>query len=130
MVEITPEEFEDAVSASLDAVPGPLMDLLDNVAFFVEEEPPPTSRTTCSASTRVSPSPSVTSAGVLALSPTGSSCSPARSAASARTASTSRRRSPSRSSTRSLTTSASTTTDSTTSAGADPTFCDSTSQRP
>ena len=41
MVEITPEEFEDAVSASLDAVPGPLMDLLDNVAFFVEEEPPP-----------------------------------------------------------------------------------------
>ncbi len=39
MVSITSEEFEDAVSAALDAVPTPLMDMLDNVAFFVEEEP-------------------------------------------------------------------------------------------
>lgn len=40
MVWVEPEEFEDAVSAALDAVPAPLMDMLDNVVFFVEEEPP------------------------------------------------------------------------------------------
>ena len=40
MVEVTAEEFEDCVSAALDAVPAPLMDMLDNVAFFVEPEPP------------------------------------------------------------------------------------------
>jgi predicted Zn-dependent protease with MMP-like domain len=41
MVEVTPEEFEEAVRAALDAVPGPLMDLLDNVVFLIEDEPPP-----------------------------------------------------------------------------------------
>ena len=40
MVEITPEEFEGSVSAALDAVPPALMDMLDNVAFFIEDEPP------------------------------------------------------------------------------------------
>lgn len=40
MVEVTPEEFEDAVSVALDSVPPELMDMLDNVAFFVEDEPP------------------------------------------------------------------------------------------
>ena len=40
MVWVAPEEFEAAVSAALDAVPAPLMDMLDNVVFFVEEEPP------------------------------------------------------------------------------------------
>ena len=39
MVEITPEEFDDAVSAALDEVPQGLMDLLDNVVFLVEDEP-------------------------------------------------------------------------------------------
>lgn len=39
MVEITTAEFEEAVSAALDAVPTALMDMLDNVAFFVEQEP-------------------------------------------------------------------------------------------
>lgn len=40
MVEITPDEFEDAVSRALDEVPAELMDLLDNVVFLVEDEPP------------------------------------------------------------------------------------------
>ena len=34
------EEFEDAVGDALDAVPAELMALLDNVVFFVEDEPP------------------------------------------------------------------------------------------
>ena len=38
---VTPEEFEESVGAALDAVPPPLMAMLDNVAFFVEAEPPP-----------------------------------------------------------------------------------------
>ena len=37
---MSPEEFEDAVGDALDAVPAELMALLDNVAFFVEDEPP------------------------------------------------------------------------------------------
>ena len=40
MVEVTPEEFDEAVRVALDGVPPALMDMLDNVAFFVEEEPP------------------------------------------------------------------------------------------
>lgn len=40
MVEITGAEFEDSVSTALDAVPTALMDMLDNVVFFVEAEPP------------------------------------------------------------------------------------------
>jgi predicted Zn-dependent protease with MMP-like domain len=38
--ELTREEFEDAVGDALDEVPAELMALLDNVAFFVEDEPP------------------------------------------------------------------------------------------
>jgi predicted Zn-dependent protease with MMP-like domain len=34
-------EFEGAVGDALDAVPPELMRLLDNVVFFVEDEPPP-----------------------------------------------------------------------------------------
>ena len=34
------QEFEDAVGDALDAVPTELMALLDNVVFFVEDEPP------------------------------------------------------------------------------------------
>jgi predicted Zn-dependent protease with MMP-like domain len=34
------QEFEDAVGDALDAVPAELMALLDNVVFFVEDEPP------------------------------------------------------------------------------------------
>ena len=34
-------EFEEAVGDALDAVPPELMALLDNVVFFVEDEPPP-----------------------------------------------------------------------------------------
>lgn len=33
-------EFEEAVGDALDEVPPELMDLLDNVVFFVEDEPP------------------------------------------------------------------------------------------
>lgn len=40
MVEVTPAEFDEAVRTALDAVPAGLMDMLDNVAFFVEDEPP------------------------------------------------------------------------------------------
>jgi predicted Zn-dependent protease with MMP-like domain len=39
--ELSREEFEEAVGDALDEVPGELMALLDNVAFFVEDEPPP-----------------------------------------------------------------------------------------
>lgn len=34
------EDFELAVADALDEVPSDLMDLLENVAFFVEDEPP------------------------------------------------------------------------------------------
>lgn len=40
-VEMTREDFENAVGDALDEVPHELMDLLDNVVFFVEDEPPP-----------------------------------------------------------------------------------------
>ena len=38
-VEMTPWEFEQAVADALDGVPQAFLDLLDNVAFFVEDEP-------------------------------------------------------------------------------------------
>ena len=40
MVEVTAEEFEVLVGEALDEVPQDLMDLLDNVVFLVEDEPP------------------------------------------------------------------------------------------
>ena len=40
MVEMGTTEFEEAVGDALDAVPPELMRLLDNVVFFVEDEPP------------------------------------------------------------------------------------------
>ena len=39
-VEMSREEFENAVGDALDEVPPQLMALLDNVVFFVEDEPP------------------------------------------------------------------------------------------
>jgi predicted Zn-dependent protease with MMP-like domain len=41
VVEMQAAEFEEAVGDALDAVPPELMALLDNVVFFVEDEPPP-----------------------------------------------------------------------------------------
>ncbi|GAA8851599.1 metallopeptidase family protein [Janibacter indicus] len=41
MVEISEHDFELAVRDALDEVPPQLLDLLDNVAFFVEDEPGP-----------------------------------------------------------------------------------------
>jgi predicted Zn-dependent protease with MMP-like domain len=38
---MTEAEFEDAVADALDLVPPELMDLVDNVVFLIEEEPPP-----------------------------------------------------------------------------------------
>ena len=38
---VSEEQFEDAVRQALDEVPGALLDMLDNVAFFVEDEPGP-----------------------------------------------------------------------------------------
>ena len=40
MVEVSSAEFDEVLRAALDAVPPALMDMLDNVAFFVEDEPP------------------------------------------------------------------------------------------
>ncbi|TPG18315.1 metallopeptidase family protein [Pedococcus bigeumensis] len=41
VVEMEAAEFEEAVGDALDAVPAELMALLDNVVFFVADEPPP-----------------------------------------------------------------------------------------
>jgi predicted Zn-dependent protease with MMP-like domain len=41
MVEMTREEFEEAVSDALDDVPPELTDLMDNVVILVEDEPSP-----------------------------------------------------------------------------------------
>lgn len=41
MVDISAEDFELAVRDALDEVPQQLLGLLDNVAFFVEDEPGP-----------------------------------------------------------------------------------------
>ncbi len=41
MVNLGPAPFDDAVADALDDVPTELMDLLDNVVFLVEDEPPP-----------------------------------------------------------------------------------------
>jgi len=40
VVEVGREEFEDLVGDALDAVPQELLDMLDNVVFLVEDEPP------------------------------------------------------------------------------------------
>ena len=37
---MTQEEFEEAVGDALDAVPAELLDLMDNVVFLCEDEPP------------------------------------------------------------------------------------------
>lgn len=44
MEPLPPDAFEELVGEALDEVPADLMRLLDNVAFFVEEEPPPEDR--------------------------------------------------------------------------------------
>lgn len=41
MVQVSEQEFEAAVRDALDEVPPQLLAMLDNVAFFVEEEPGP-----------------------------------------------------------------------------------------
>lgn len=41
MVEMTEEEFEQAVGDALDMVPDELMDAVDNVVVLVEDEPRP-----------------------------------------------------------------------------------------
>jgi len=37
---MSPDEFDEAVADALDEVPAELLGLMDNVVFFVEEEPP------------------------------------------------------------------------------------------
>ncbi|WP_062389845.1 metallopeptidase family protein [Demequina iriomotensis] len=39
MVEMTREEFEKAVEDAIDAVPGELLDLIDNCVILIEDEP-------------------------------------------------------------------------------------------
>ena len=41
MLKLTAQEFDDAVSDALDNVPAELLDLMDNLVFLVEDEPPP-----------------------------------------------------------------------------------------
>ena len=41
MLDMPRQRFEELVSEALDSVPGELAALMDNVAVFVEEEPPP-----------------------------------------------------------------------------------------
>ncbi|MGK5534046.1 metallopeptidase family protein [Streptomyces sp. URMC 129] len=41
MLEMTREEFEELVGEALDRIPPELTRLMDNVAIFVEDEPPP-----------------------------------------------------------------------------------------
>jgi predicted Zn-dependent protease with MMP-like domain len=40
MLDVSAEEFEDVVGEALDGVPQELTRLMDNVAVFVEDEPP------------------------------------------------------------------------------------------
>ena len=40
MLKLTTEEFDVAVGDALDAVPADLLDLINNVVFLVEDEPP------------------------------------------------------------------------------------------
>ncbi|HHW83018.1 MAG TPA: metallopeptidase family protein [Actinomycetales bacterium] len=40
MVEMSEEDFENAVGDALDLIPEELMDQVDNVVFLIEEEPP------------------------------------------------------------------------------------------
>lgn len=40
MVEVGREEFEELVAAALDDLPAEISALMDNVAIFVEDEPP------------------------------------------------------------------------------------------
>lgn len=41
MREISDEEFDDAVSDALDAVPAGISTYMDNVALFISDDPPP-----------------------------------------------------------------------------------------
>lgn len=40
MVEVGAEEFDELVAAALDDLPAEISELMDNVAIFVEDEPP------------------------------------------------------------------------------------------
>jgi predicted Zn-dependent protease with MMP-like domain len=40
MLDVSPEEFDNVVGEALDGVPPELTQLMDNVAIFVEDEPP------------------------------------------------------------------------------------------
>lgn len=40
MLELTAQEFDEAVGDALDQVPAELLDVMDNVVFLVEDEPP------------------------------------------------------------------------------------------
>jgi len=41
MLDVSPEDFDEVVGEALDGVPQELTRLMDNVALFVEDEPPP-----------------------------------------------------------------------------------------
>jgi predicted Zn-dependent protease with MMP-like domain len=41
VLKLTVQEFDDAIGDALDNVPAELLDLMNNVVFLVEDEPPP-----------------------------------------------------------------------------------------
>ncbi len=41
MIDVPPEAFEEIVSEALDGLPPELTRLMDNVAIFLEDDPPP-----------------------------------------------------------------------------------------
>jgi len=40
VLEMTAQEFDDAVADALDGIPAELLAVMDNVVFLVEDEPP------------------------------------------------------------------------------------------
>lgn len=41
MIWVSPEDFEELVGDALDSLPPELIKLMDNVALFIEDDPPP-----------------------------------------------------------------------------------------
>jgi predicted Zn-dependent protease with MMP-like domain len=41
MVDVDREQFEELVAAALDELPAEIANVMDNVAIFIEDEPPP-----------------------------------------------------------------------------------------
>ena len=51
MVQMSREDFEQAVDDAIDRVPGELLDLVDNVVILIEDEPDGESRSSLASTT-------------------------------------------------------------------------------